>query len=172
MPDTPIAILENALSTELTTGDIRILSDNPHWISLRIACRIETAIRVAEFMRELLADLCPTEGEKLAMAFRELLLNAVEHGGHLDPTRTVDLSYIRTARSVVCYIRDPGDGFSWDNLADPPVTTTSDHLLRNLEIRAERGIRPGGFGLLIVKKIADELLYNAKGNEVIFIKYL
>jgi hypothetical protein len=34
------------------------------------------------------------------------------------------------------------------------------------------GIRPGGFGLLMTKSFADELIYSAKGNEVILIKYL
>ena len=34
------------------------------------------------------------------------------------------------------------------------------------------GIRPGGFGLLMTQSFADELIYSAKGNEVILIKYL
>jgi anti-sigma regulatory factor (Ser/Thr protein kinase) len=172
MLDTWIEILEGALSAEVAAGDVTVLSDRPNWISLRMACRLETVVHVTEFLRELLADLGPMEGEKLAMAFRELLLNAVEHGGRLDPTKTVDLSYVRTSRSIVCYIRDPGDGFSWENLEHSAVANTGDHLLRHLQVRAESGVRPGGFGLFIVKRVADELLYNAKGNEVIFIKYL
>ena len=39
-------------------------------------------------------------------------MNAIEHGGHLDPEKNVDMSYIRTARTIVYYIRDPGEGFS------------------------------------------------------------
>ena len=63
----------------------------------------------------------PTLREQIATAFRELLMNAVEHGGHLDPEKTVDLSYIRTARSIVYYIRDPGAGFSMDTLAPAAI---------------------------------------------------
>ena len=33
-------------------------------------------------------------------------------------------------------------------------------------------MRAGGFGLLIVRAIADELMYNERGNEVTFVKYL
>jgi anti-sigma regulatory factor (Ser/Thr protein kinase) len=33
-------------------------------------------------------------------------------------------------------------------------------------------MRPGGFGILMSKKLVDELLYNDKGNEVLLIKYL
>ena len=36
----------------------------------------------------------------------------------------------------------------------------------------QMGIRPGGFGLLMTQSFADELIYSAKGNEVILIKYL
>jgi hypothetical protein len=32
-------------------------------------------------------------------------------------------------------------------------------------------MRPGGLGLLMVRRVADELVHNAKGNEVMFIKY-
>jgi len=34
------------------------------------------------------------------------------------------------------------------------------------------GMRPGGFGILLTRNIADDLLYNEKGNEVLLIKYL
>ena len=110
--------------------------------------------------------------ELIATAFRELLLNAVEHGGHLDPEKTVDLSYIRTTRAIVYYIRDPGEGFSMDTLAHAAVANTAEEPFRHVELRRKMGIRPGGFGLLMTKSFADELIYSAKGNEVILIKYL
>jgi anti-sigma regulatory factor (Ser/Thr protein kinase) len=34
------------------------------------------------------------------------------------------------------------------------------------------GMRPGGFGIMLVKQIADELVYNERGNEVLLIKLL
>jgi anti-sigma regulatory factor (Ser/Thr protein kinase) len=37
--------------------------------------------------------------------------------------------------------------------------------------RAEQGLRPGGFGLLLAGKIVDELIYNERGNEVLLVKY-
>ncbi len=33
-------------------------------------------------------------------------------------------------------------------------------------------MRPGGFGIMLVKQIADELIYNESGNEVMLIKHL
>ncbi len=170
--DALLTTLQNALSTSVTGGDIKILSDKPNWISLQIRCRLATADRLTQFVRELPSDLDPDLREQIATAFRELLMNAVEHGGHLDPEKTVDLSYIRTARSIVYYIRDPGAGFSMDTLAHAAIANTAEEPFRHLELRSQMGIRPGGFGLLMTKSFADELIYSAKGNEVILIKYL
>lgn len=163
--------LQNALSASIVRDDIKILSDKPHWISLQISCRLATADRLTQFIRELPSDLDPDHREQIATAFRELLMNAVEHGGHLDPEKTVDLSYIRTARTIVYYIRDPGEGFSMDTLAHAAVANTDDSM-HHAELRQKMGLRPGGFGILMTKSFADELIYSAKGNEVILIKYL
>jgi|SRR5579859_7864886 len=170
--DTLLTTLQGALSTSVDGDDIKILSDKPNWISLQIRCRIATADRLTQFVRELPSDLDPDQREHVATAFRELLMNAVEHGGHLDPEKTVDLSYIRTARTIVYYIRDPGEGFSMDSLAHAAVANTAEEPFRHVELRRQMGIRPGGFGLLMTKSFADELIYSAKGNEVILIKYL
>ena len=34
------------------------------------------------------------------------------------------------------------------------------------------GIRPGGFGVLLTKKLVDDLIYSEQGNDVLLIKYL
>jgi len=170
--DALLATLQNALSATVSNDDIKILSDKPNWISLQIRCQLATADRLTQFVRELPSDLDPEQREQIATAFRELLMNAVEHGGHLDPEKTVDLSYIRTARTIVYYIRDPGEGFSMDTLAHAAIANSPDEPFRHAELRQKMGIRPGGFGLLMTKSFADELIYSAKGNEVILIKYL
>jgi CheY-like chemotaxis protein/anti-sigma regulatory factor (Ser/Thr protein kinase) len=170
--DTLIHTLENALSTIVNRDDIKILSDRPNWISLQIRCKLTAVERVSQFVRELPSDLEPNERERIATAFRELLMNAIEHGCRLDPEKTVDMSYIRTARSIVYYLRDPGEGFSMENLAHAAVGNTPDDPLHHVEVREQAGTRPGGFGLLLTQSFADELIYSAKGNEVICIKYL
>jgi DNA-binding response OmpR family regulator len=169
--DTLLNTIRSAVLTPLNDDDIKILSDKPDWISLQIRCRLTTADRLTQFVRELPSDLKPEQREEIATAFHELLMNAVEHGGHLDPEKTVDLSYIRTARTIVYYIRDPGEGFSMEKLAHAAVSNP-DQPFRHVELRDQMGIRPGGFGMLMTKNFADELIYSGKGNEVLFIKYL
>jgi anti-sigma regulatory factor (Ser/Thr protein kinase) len=41
-----------------------------------------------------------------------MLLNAIEHGGHFDPSQYVEVAYVRTRKLVLCRIKDPGQGFS------------------------------------------------------------
>jgi CheY-like chemotaxis protein len=170
--DNLIATLMSAQSTSVHRDDIKVLSDHPNWISLQIPCKMTVAERLTQFMRELPGDLAADEREHIGIAFRELLMNAIEHGGRLDPEKTVDLSYIRTKRSIVYYIRDPGEGFSMHNLAHAAVANDPDQPFKHVELREEAGTRPGGFGLLLTKSFADELIYSAKGNEVLLIKYL
>jgi len=170
--DALINTLENALTAMVRRDDIKILSDRPNWISLQIKCRLSTVERLSQFVRELPGDLDQNERDRIATAFRELLMNAIEHGGRLDPDKIVEMSYIRTVRSIVYYLRDPGEGFSIENLPHAAVANAPDDPIHHAEIREQAGTRPGGFGLLLTKSFADELIYSAKGNEVIFIKYL
>jgi anti-sigma regulatory factor (Ser/Thr protein kinase) len=109
--------------------------------------------------------------DSVAYAFRELLLNAVEWGGQLDPDRKVRIACLRTNRMLMYRIADPGPGFNFDNLAHSAISHP-DQPVEHMRIREEQGLRPGGFGILMVKAKVDELVYNEKRNEVIFIKYL
>ena len=44
--------------------------------------------------------------------------------------------------------------------------------LDHMSSREEKGLRPGGFGIMISQAKVDELLYNEAQNEVVFVKYL
>jgi CheY-like chemotaxis protein/anti-sigma regulatory factor (Ser/Thr protein kinase) len=164
--------LADALVWRMQPDDIEVISDRPNWISVKARCKLETADRLIQFFQELPADLDTAQRELASTAFRELLINAVEHGGHLDPEQKVELHFVRTKRSIVYYVRDPGEGFSLDKIPHAAISHPDDAAFAHTEVRREMGIRPGGFGLLLLQNFADELLYSAKGNEAILIKYL
>jgi hypothetical protein len=84
----------------------------------------------------------------------------------------VKLTYIRTASAVVYYLHDPGDGFSFDRIPHAAISNDPSDPVAHTEIRDQMGIRPGGFGLLLTRKLADELIFSEKGNEVLVVKYL
>jgi Histidine kinase-like ATPase domain len=93
-------------------SDIDVLSACRDWVSLRVNCRLLTAERLITFLSELRNELLESAREELMMAFREILINAMEHGGGFDPVKVVEVAAVRTARAVVFYVRDPGAGFS------------------------------------------------------------
>jgi len=174
-PFSPSAVAEmiaQAVNTGHWQDDIEVLSAAPQWVTLRLRCKMETADRLMQFVREMEMDFPPHERENIAAAFRELLMNAIEHGGQSDPDKRVQVTYVRTSRAIVYLIQDPGRGFSFDEIEHAAVANPPDEPTRHLEIRAGKGKRPGGFGILLTRNLVDELIYSEKGNEVLFIKYL
>jgi anti-sigma regulatory factor (Ser/Thr protein kinase)/DNA-binding NarL/FixJ family response regulator len=151
---------------------IEVVSGLPHWITLRVSCRLMTADRLTRFMTEYRSDLPEGERDLLMTAFREVLLNAMEHGAGFDPEKVIEVTAAQTARAIVFHFRDPGDGFDRDDLSHAAATPHPEDVVKTAIERAENGLRPGGFGMLIVRQIVDELVYNERGNEVLMIKHL
>jgi anti-sigma regulatory factor (Ser/Thr protein kinase) len=157
----------------LGTPEVQVKSSTPGWISLHIAPELPLKDRVVGFFRShLLNGLSEELSEQLTLAMDELLGNALEHGCNTEPKLGVELSYIRTVRAILLHLRDAGPGFSWDRLQHAAVNNPPEDPLRHADLRSKMGLRPGGFGIMLVRKIADELIYNETGNEVLFIKYL
>jgi DNA-binding NarL/FixJ family response regulator len=152
--------------------DLKVISARPEWITLEVRCKMEAADRTTHFIRELLADLPPVLREDIATAFRELVLNGMEHGGRYDAGKRVRTSLLRTSRAVIVSISDPGRGFSLDLLPHAAISNPAGSPIQHVELRAEKGQRPGGFGILMARNLADDLIYNERGNSVLFVKYL
>ena len=64
---------------------IEVISARPEWVEIVAPCSLEVGERVREFVMQLDATLPDDVRESVAQAFRELLTNAIEWGGHLDP---------------------------------------------------------------------------------------
>jgi anti-sigma regulatory factor (Ser/Thr protein kinase)/ActR/RegA family two-component response regulator len=161
------------LASEAPAWDdgIELISATPAWIVLTARCDLGTAERLFQFGHEV-ADLPEEEQEKVALAFREMLLNAMEHGGRFDPSKHVEISYTRARHVVMCRIKDPGEGFSLQENLRAVSSNPPDDPLRHLEYRQAQGVRPGGYGMSIAQTMVDEVIYGEKGNDVLLIKYL
>jgi anti-sigma regulatory factor (Ser/Thr protein kinase)/ActR/RegA family two-component response regulator len=151
---------------------IELRAATPKWIQLFVRCDFTTADRLVQFVNEIAEDLPYQEKSDLGTAFREMLLNAIEHGGHFNPKESVEITYLRSGRAVSCRIRDPGKGFSLEELPHAAISNPPEDPLQHLAHREKQGLRPGGLGVLITRQLVDELIYNERGNEVILIKYL
>ena len=151
-PIEPPALLETVREA-LAAPDplpIEVISATPEWVELVLPCTREAADRIQLVMGQLDAKLATDVRETLAVVFRELLMNAIEWGGQLDPNRTVRIACLRTERMLMYRIADPGPGFALDDLPHAAVGQPSGDPIAHMEVREQKGIRPGGFGLLMV----------------------
>jgi anti-sigma regulatory factor (Ser/Thr protein kinase) len=161
------------LAAELPCWDdgIEVITATPAWIQLLVRCDRHTADRLLQFLHEII-DLPELEKGRIGMAFREMLLNAIEHGAHFDPSQYVEISYLRARHAVMCRVKDPGEGFSLDEIKHAAICNPPGEPLRHQEYREADGLRPGGFGVLIARNLVDEMIYDERGNDVVLIKYL
>jgi CheY-like chemotaxis protein len=166
-----LEIIRDTLSMPAPSA-IEVLSARPGWVELLVPCEIRSVDRIHGMMMKLKADLPEDVRESVSQAFRELLLNAIEWGGQLDATRQVRISYLRAKRMLLYRITDPGKGFNFEGLQHAAVSNPPDDPIGHMKVREEKGIRPGGLGILMTMSLVDELLYNEAQNEVVFIKYL
>lgn len=164
--------MNDLLKDKSPPAPIEVVSSRPTWVELVVSCTREAADRIQSVMKELEADLPEDIRESVGYAFRELLLNAVEWGGKLDPNRKVRIACLRARRMLLYRIADPRPGFRMDALDHAAISYPDDAPIEHMRMREEKGLRPGGFGLLMVRAQVDELLYNEKQNEVVFVKYL
>ena len=82
----------------------------------------------------------------------EAAINAIVHGNKLDPAKKVIINAEIENRRIIWTVTDEGEGFDYNNLVDP----TSPENLENLT----------GRGVFIMKHLADQCIFNTKGNEV------
>jgi serine/threonine-protein kinase RsbW len=82
----------------------------------------------------------------------EAVINAMVHGNKLDPNKKVIVNAELEGRRIIWTVTDEGEGFDYNNLPDP----TSPENLENLT----------GRGVFIIKHLADQFIFNTKGNEV------
>ena len=101
-----------------------------------------------------------------------MLLNAMEHGGKFDPNKYVEVCYVRTRHMVMARIKNPGDGFTLEEVRHAAIANPPDDPIAHVIRRNESGMRPGGYGVLLAKNLVDDSDLRGKGNEVLLVKYL
>jgi anti-sigma regulatory factor (Ser/Thr protein kinase)/ActR/RegA family two-component response regulator len=162
----------SAASDSQWRDDIQVLSAKPGWVSVRVNCRLITAERLLTFAKELSVQLPEGTRQEMLQALREILLNAMEHGAAFNPEQVVEVTAVRTARSFVFYVQDPGAGFRRESLTHAASGDPDQDPLGHIAQREKEGMRAGGYGLLLAAGTVDELIYSEIGNEVLLIKYV
>ena len=104
---------------------------------------------------------------EVRLALEELGRNAIEWGNNSDRSKKVRFGCRILPGKIIVYIEDVGQGFDPSRVPDPSIDP-----LGHLENRKAMGKRLGGYGIHLIKHLMDKLIYNARGNRVVAIKYL
>lgn len=97
--------------------------------------RIEEALLKAGVDPSIIADV--------AIAVSELVNNAVAHGNHFDPSKTVEVRFHLSASAITITVSDQGQGFDPKTVPSP---VDDENLLREV-----------GRGLFITRNFVDEM---------------
>jgi anti-sigma regulatory factor (Ser/Thr protein kinase)/ActR/RegA family two-component response regulator len=159
----------SAIKADNFDDGIEVLSADRDWISVRMNCDMLNASRLTAFFKQFQMTLPERPPEEMMVAFEEILHNAIEHGAQNDPSKLMQVAAVRTARTFVFYISDPGKGFRANAI---PHAYSADEPTRHIEVRNKAGMRLGGYGILVASGIVDELIYSEVGNEVLLIKHM
>lgn len=107
--------------------------------------------RIVAFVAE--SGCAPGEEFEIEVALDEALANAVKHGCHLDPDKSIRVEVrCDSEDGVLIVVRDPGSGF--DALAIPdPI--------------AERSLfASSGRGVFLIRRLMDEVEFEDGGCEI------
>jgi serine/threonine-protein kinase RsbW len=115
----------------------------------------EEALRFAEE-----AGFGEEDLQKVGMAVRETMINAVLHGNHYDPQKKAGLNLELLRGRLVITVTDQGEGFELNDVPDP--------------LAQENLLRQSGRGIFLIRAFMDEVhlrRLQPKGMEVRMIKY-
>ena len=135
--------------TNRSEGTSRIFIDLPSDLAL-LEPIADYLTRRIEQIWSMPADRCVS----LAIALREALVNAIEHGNHSDPAKLVRVTAEVSHDEATFTVEDEGVGFNVDDVSNP-----RDH--HNL-------LKSSGRGVLFIRSLMDEARYD--GNRLIMLK--
>jgi len=152
------------------------LAQTKQWITLLVPSQLSSgeaalkALVASDVMRDI--DVEQSVRDNFLTAVREVLWNAIEHGGKMDASKLIRIDLLHSNRALSCFVKDPGNGFHLSDLRHAAINNPEEDAVLHAQIREQEGLRPGGYGILLAQNFADELIYNEHGNEVLLVKYL
>ena len=162
------AAVRDALHRRQAAPGLEWRYEKSGWLELTADSAFETIARFRTCVERLTeTSVAPEMAEELRFAIEELGRNAVEWGNRGEKGKRVHLSYCVFAEKIMFKIEDEGTGFNPDSVPDPSTKPQE-----SLHQRQEEGKRVGGFGIHLVRKLMDEVLYNERGNVVVMTKHL
>lgn len=130
-------------------------SDKTALYTLQLPSRIDSITTLENFIDTLREKygLSDEIYANVLTCLSEATVNAIIHGNKENPNKKVyiNLEVIEDKR-LIFTISDEGNGFDFNNIPDP----TAPENLENLT----------GRGVFIIKRLADQCIFNSRGNEL------
>ncbi len=130
-------------------------SDNTALYTLQLPSQIDSITTLENFI-DTLSEKYTFSDEMYAnvlTCLSEATVNAIIHGNKEDPNKKVYINIeVVEDKRLIFTVSDEGEGFDFNNLPDP----TAPENLENLT----------GRGVFIIKRLADQCIFNSRGNEL------
>ncbi len=112
---------------------------------LRLESRLESVDRAQTQAQYFASEAGFSEADRheVAMAVREIVINAIAHGNAYDPAKRVKLEFELTPAELVIEIQDEGAGFDPNHQPDP--------------LAPENLMRQSGRGMLLARAFMDQI---------------
>lgn len=125
--------------------------------SLTIKSDLNSIRQVEKIIDDLSAKLGVEKNNygKIMVAAMEAVNNAVMHGNKNVSEKKVFVELKYENKQLIISVEDQGEGFNYNSIPDPTAP-------ENIE-------KITGRGVFLMRKLADEVKFNEKGNKVILI---
>ncbi len=123
--------------------------------TLQLPSTMESIARLESLVEEISERYHVSEDTfaNMMTCLNEALINAIVHGNQSDTNKTVYVNAeVKDQKKIIWTVADEGPGFDYNNIPDPTAP-------ENLEKLTGRGV-------FIIKHLADQFIFNARGNEV------
>lgn len=167
--DDLIAAAANALQHRPSVGEaLKVEYDPLGWFEVTGQTSESILFKYRKFLGLLERFRIPEPvASEVRLALDEFGRNAIEWGNRFDAGKKVVFGCRILPGKVMVYIEDEGAGFNPEKLPDPSADP-----IGHIERRQNEGKRLGGYGVHLIRNLMDKVIYNAKGNRVVAIKYL
>ena len=124
--------------------------------SIKLASTIENLSIVENLVEEISTKNIINEDMlgNVMVCVTEAVTNAIEHGNKNEINKSVYVNYKTTDNKLIFKIKDEGEGFDFKNIPDPTLP-------ENIE-------KENGRGVFLIKNLADEVMFDKNGSEIIF----
>ena len=123
---------------------------------LTIACLKTNLIHIRAFVSESLKEIAlrTTDLNLIVLAIDEVCANLIIHSNACDERNQLSIvcEYDKETCDLLVAIKDKGSAFDYENYAEPQLHDIIEHKGK------------GGIGLLLVRKIMDDVTYTSHGE--------